>query len=140
ELDGRGEGAVRGEDDVGRAGGEVLPGGGGPGLEQHGLALCGTGQIALGAHRVVGAVVGDLLAAPELLGDLHERLRVGVAVGVVEVAAAAEVLPGPGVVGGDDVPAGAAPGEQVEGLQAAGQVDGVVVGGVLRSDQADVLR
>src|SRR5690606_41525705 len=44
-------------------------------------------QVALGAPRVVGAVVRDLLAGPVLLGDLQERLGVGVAVGVVEVAA-----------------------------------------------------
>src|SRR5699024_3162473 len=68
-----------------------------------------------------------------------ERLGMRVAVGVVEVAAAAEVLPGPGVVGGDDVPAGPAAGEQVEGLQATGAVDGGVVGGVLGGAQADVL-
>src|SRR5699024_54588 len=98
ELDSRGEGAVRGEDDVGCAGGEVLTGGGGAGLEEDGPALRGAGQVALGAHRVVGAVVRDLLAGPVLLGDLQERLGVGVAVGVVEVAAAAEVLSGPGVV------------------------------------------
>src|SRR5699024_11618568 len=109
---GRGlEGAVRGEDDVRAAGGEVLPSGGGPGLEQHGPALRGAGQIALGAHRVVGALVRDPLPAPVLLGHPHEGPGVGVAVGVVEIAAAAEVLPGPGVVRGDDVPAGAAPGE-----------------------------
>src|SRR5699024_11318760 len=119
------------------AGGEVLPGGGGAGLEEHRAALRRARQVPLGVHRVVGAVVRDPLAPPVLLGDLHERLGMRVAVGVVEVAAAAEVLPGPGVVGGDDVPAGPAAGEQVEGLQATGEVDGVVVGGVLGGDQAD---
>ena len=57
---------------------------------------------------------------------------------MVEVAAAAEVGAGPGVVGGHDVPAGAAAGQQVEPAEAAGQVGRLVVRGVRGGDEADV--
>ena len=68
----------------------------------------------------------------------EELLGAAVAVGVVEVAAAAEVGAGPRVVGGDDVPAGAAAGQQVEPGEAAGQVGRLVVRGVGGRHEPDV--
>ncbi len=49
-----------------------------------------------------------------------------------------EILAGPGVVGGDDVPTGAAAGDRVQAGQAAGQVGREVVGRILGGDEADV--
>jgi hypothetical protein len=56
---------------------------------------------------------------------------------VVQIATAAEVRAGPGVVRGHHVPAGAAFGEQIESGQAAGEIGGLVEGGVGGGDQAD---
>ena len=149
---------VRREDDVRLAGGEVPALRGVAGLEQHRPVLGAARQPRRDVHGVVlpfmphaadragaaqaaprrgrdGAVVPGV---PDPLGGLHERFGVDVAVGVVEVAAAAEVRAGPGVVRGDDVPGGAAAGDQVQRGQPVGQVRGIVVGGVLRGHQPDV--
>ena len=87
-------------------------------------------------HGDAGRVAG----IPDPPGDRDDVGRVRVAVGVIEVAAATEVLARPGVVGRDDVPGGSPARQQVEALQPVGQVDRVVVGRVLRRDQADVAR
>ena len=58
---------------------------------------------------------------------------------MIEETAASEVLPGPRVVGGDGIPPRPAPGENVQTRQPPGQVRRLVVRGVLRGDQTDVL-
>lgn len=89
-------------------------------------------------RRAVGGDGVRTPGVPDALGGLHESLGVGVPVGMVQVATAAEVLPGPGVVRGDDVPGRPSPGEQVQGVQPVSQVRRVVVGGVLRGHQPDL--
>ena len=153
--------AVRGEDDVGVAGGEVAALAGVAGLEDHRVALRaarqGRAEVDVEVVAADGAPVDGARRPPRRrrrsrrrrrrrasrprwrAGHVEELLGAPVAVGVVEVAAAAEVLPGPRVVGGHHVPAGAALGEQVETGQAAGQVGGLVERGVGGGDQPDPL-
>jgi hypothetical protein len=86
-----------------------------------------------GGDGVVGPRVPDCAGrADELAGAFVSQL-------VIEETAAAEILPGPGIVGGDGVPPCPAPGQNVQACQPPGQVAGFVVGGVLRGDQTDVL-
>ena len=89
-----------------------------------------------GVGRAGDGVVGP--AVPDRAGHGEELLGARVAVGVVEVAAAAEVLPGPGVVGGHHVPAGAAARTAGRGRPSRrARSAGLVVGGVRGGDQPD---
>ncbi len=138
------QGAVAGEDDVGRGGGELPALGRVTGLDDDGVALRGAGQPepALDAEVLPG--VGDGLpgavrggGVPQFTGGGDELGGAGVAVGPVEEAAAPEVLPGERVEGGDDVPGGAAGAEVVQGGEAAGQFVGLVEGGVDGGGEAE---
>ena len=95
------------------------------------------------AHELPGRLVGDELVVgprvPQVASDADELAGALVAVGVVEEAAAAEVLAGERVRRRDDVPAGAPGGQVVERGQLAGQLVGLVVRGVERGDQAEVI-
>src|SRR6478735_4091730 len=89
------------------------------------------------AWKITGCPCGPRVPDPP---GRREHLRGAVVpAGVVQVAAAAEVLAGPGVVGGDDVPGRAPAGQHVQAREPPGQVDRVVVRGVLGRDQADPL-
>ena len=104
-------------------------------LVVHGPGRTGRGPGG-GSRRFGDGAV--LPGVPDPLGGFDECFGVDVPVRVVQVAAAAEVRAGPGVVRGDDVPGRAAAGEQVQGGQPVRQVRGVVVRGVLGGHQADV--
>ena len=75
-------------------------------------------------------------AVPEFARHGEELLGPLVAVGVVEEAAAAEVLAGERVRRGDDVPARAAVGQMVEGGELPCHLEGFVESGVDGSGQA----
>jgi hypothetical protein len=150
--------AVRGEDHVGVARGEVAALGRVPGLEDHRVTLRAARQrwqqvdVELGAalanpRNRAGTRPGPHLGrvrcgrvgptVPGRAGDGEELLGTPVPVRVVEVAAAPEVRAGPGIVGGHDVPPGSPAGEQVEAGEPAGEVDRLVEGRVRGADQAD---
>ncbi len=121
------------EDHVGGGGGELAALVGVPGLDHHRVALRRAGQREGALDVELRSLVADRAGArgvPELPGQLHEFGGPGVAVGAVEVTAAAEVLAGEGVRGGDHVPGGAAAGEMVQRGEAAGQFVRLVEGGV----------
>ena len=124
-----------GEDDVGVAGGEVPPLAGVACLEDHRVALGAARQGR--RHFDVDQVIVNLdrphrsgpqprwrvgpraecavgPAVPDRPGGAQHLLGPPVAIGVVKVAAAAEVLAGPGVIGGDYVPVGPATRQQVQ--------------------------
>ena len=76
---------------------------------------------------------------PQLGRRGQERPGPIVAVGLSQVAATAEVLPGEGVPGGDHVPRRAAAGQVVEAGELAGYLIRLVERGVDRAGQPDVL-
>src|SRR5690606_27149967 len=76
---------------------------------------------------------------PESPSHVDEVLGAAVAVGVVEVAAAAEVLACEGVGGRDDVPGGATVREVVDRREPAGDVEGFVERRAQGSGQPDAL-
>jgi hypothetical protein len=98
------------------------------------------GGVAPDAGGFVGGDEVVLPALPELEGYVEEFGGALVAGGVGRLAVEAEVAGGLGSGGGDDVPAGPAAADVVEGGEAAGEVVRGVVGGGGGGDQADVLR
>ena len=97
--------------------------------------LVGSRKVRVDRSRGNGVF---LVGVPQALGDPDELQAAGVAGVVVEVLVAAEVRRRAGVAAGDDVPAGPSAADQVEGGQAAGHVERVVVGRGHGGDQAQV--
>src|SRR5690606_13595000 len=152
--------AVPAEDHFGSGGGEL------PALlrvtrlDDHRMPLRAAGQGEPAADREMRAAVLDradgarpderarLLVGddrvrppgvPQLTRQADELGRPPVPVGVVEVAAPAEVLAGEGVVGGHHVPRGPALAEVIQRGQPPGQLIRFVEGGVDGGGQADPL-
>ncbi|EUA26833.1 xenobiotic compound monooxygenase, DszA family, A subunit domain protein [Mycobacterium intracellulare] len=146
------------EQGVGVPGAEVAAVAGVTGLQQHGVALRPGGQRGhavdaelrtemvddVDARRVgVGAGVGvgdhgvGCPAVPELARDADELLGPVVSVGVGEESAAAEVLPGERVGGGDHVPRRTPVGQVVQRRELPCHLEGFVEGGVDGAGQAE---
>lgn len=106
------------------------------------LTLVHKGSGLRVAQEGAGLLVGDdLVPVPgveEFVRRGQELLGPGVALLLREEAAAAEVLAGEGVPGGDHVPGGAAVGEVVEAGELAGHLVGLVEGGVDGAGQTEV--
>ncbi len=96
------------------------------------------GRVEEDAARDVGGEGVVLVGVPQAAGDLDELQGAAVAGGVVEVFVEPEVLRGAGVEAGHDVPAGPAAADVVERGEAAGEVEGRVVGRTGGAHQADV--
>ena len=149
------------EDGVGRRRGELAPAVAVAGLQDHRVALRAArhGEVAADvellavvlerpgrtrAHELPGRRVGDDLVlgprVPQLPGGADELAGPHVAVGVVEEAAAPEVLAGERVRRRDDVPRRPPARQVVERGQLAGQLVGLVVRGVERAGQPEVGR
>ena len=140
------------------AGAEVSALVGVAGLQQHRMSLRPGGQRRDSAHVELRPVMFDgpdaagidvdsgvdvgqhgigCPAVPELARHGEELLGPRVAVGVVEKAAAPEVLAGEGVRRRDDVPAGTTVGEMVECRELPCHLEGFVEGGVDGPGQPD---
>ena len=151
---------VAGEDRIRRRGGEVAALVGVARLEDHRASLRGARHVELpgdveervpvaegprcrGGQELAGAGVGQDLVAVPGVPQLVRRGQEGpgplVAVALGQVAAAAEVLPGEGVPGGDHVPRRPPAGEVVEAGELAGYLVRLVERGVDRAGQPDVL-
>ena len=141
-------------------GGEVPPIGGVAGLHDDRASLRGARHIeervdveeaTVEAHRRDTCAVEEdaglgirhdrvvLPRCPQPLGDLGELGRPRVPVGVVEVAAAAEVRAVEGVGAGHRVPAGATAGQVVERRELTGELVRLVERRRERADETDVL-
>ncbi len=136
---GVGPGVAR-EDGVGGGRGQLAPGVAVARLEDDRVALRAAGRREPAPDVDVAAGVLELAAVrvPHAHRGPDHLARPLVAVGVVEVAAAAEVLAGEGVGRRDHVPPRPPAGEVVERGQLAGQLVGLVEGGVERARQPQV--
>ncbi len=99
-------------------------------------------HVLLGAveEDAGGAVAGEgvvLVGVPQGAGELDELLGAAVAGVVVVVVLEPVVAGGAGVAGGHDVPPRAAGADEVEGGQAAHQVEGAVEAGGRGADEPD---
>src|SRR5580692_10304035 len=151
---------MAGEDRVRRSGGEVAALVGVARLEDHRASLrrawhvelpgnveervpVPEGSRGISGKEPAGAGVGQDLVAVPGVPQLVRRGQEGsgplVAVALGQVAAAAEVLPGEGVPGGDHVPRRPPAGEVVEAGELAGYLVRLVERGVDRAGQPDVL-
>ena len=161
EALGIGQVAARGEHHFRCLGGELAPGVGGAGLDDHGPALHRPGDVERPAHgEVFPLVVQHVhLAGIEIDAALHvadegvigqavpktrhhvvELARAGVALAVLHVVLEPEIQRRVGIGGGDDVPARASAADVVERGELARDVIGLVEGGRGGGDQADMLR
>ncbi|GAA3310975.1 hypothetical protein GCM10020295_79470 [Streptomyces cinereospinus] len=149
-----------GEDGLGVLGGELLAVLRRTGLHQQRVALRGARYVQGALHREVLPAMVDLPhlvgvgvdaaltveqdgvvlpAVPQLGGDLDELARPLVAQRVLQVLVLPEVAGLVHGAGGDDVPAGPAAADVVQGGELAGGVEGLVEGGGDGGDQAHVL-
>ena len=126
-----------GEQRVGMLGAEVTPVGRIPGLQQHRMPLR---RCRRGGHTTDGELRTPMVdqsrltrfvpAVPELACHGDELLGPVVPVGVVQEAAAPEVLACEGVGRGDHVPAGPSVREMVQRSELPCHIEGFVEGGV----------
>ncbi|MNS51517.1 hypothetical protein D3C72_841970 [compost metagenome] len=106
------------------------------------LALVVQGMHPAGVEELPGGPVARegavFIGAPQALHHRDMLLGAGIAGVVVVVLVTAIVAGGAGVATGDHVPAGAALADKVQRGEAAGDVEGFVVGSGQGADQADV--
>ena len=154
------EAVVGDEDALGPAGGESLAAAALPGLDQHRVALGGAGdgegaagleELAFvveavdlfGVGEQAGFAVGDdgavVPGVPVAHDDFHELVGAVVAAVVLAVGGVAHVQRLAVVHRGDDVPGGAAVGQQVEGGEDAGDVERLEIGGGEGGAEAEAL-
>ncbi len=152
---------MRGEHRLGVARGELPAGVRGAGLHEHRPALRRARQVQRALHLVVlarvvdrphalrvgiasaGAVVEHRIvgpAVPQALDHGHVLFGALVAVGVADLADAAEIAAGLRRPGGDDVPADAAAADVVERAELPREIVGLGVGGRGGRDQPDAAR